>query len=103
MKTHTQAIIESCPLTHAVILDSGYEMDVYHNSTHIKAFPHLAHYGKSEIDGKRIGAREMAAAYAIVEMKLKVFHVQELTSGDSSMYDAVALTRKQQEAPMHVS
>lgn len=98
MKTHTQAIIENCPLTHAVILDSGYEMDLYHNNTHIKAFPHLQHYGKSEIDGKRIGAREMAAAYAIVVMELKVFHVKELTQGDTSMYDAVALMRKQHAA-----
>jgi len=94
MNSNTQQIIDNCPLTHAVIVDSGYSMEVYTNKTHIKSFSHLQHYGNSDIDGKRIGAREMAAAYAIVVLNLKVFDVKELTSGDSSMFDAVSLTRK---------
>lgn len=98
MNTNTQAFIDNSPLTHAVVVDSGYAMELYHNKTHIKSFPHLQHYGVSDIDGTRIGSGEMAAAYACVVLKVKVFEITERTQGDSGMYDAVALTRKEHAA-----
>lgn len=90
-----QQLLDFCPHTHAIVVDSGYAMELYYKSTHRGSFPHLQCYGVSDIDGKRISAGDMAAAYAMVHYKVRVFSLNELTQGDTSMFDAIRKTEAQ--------